>query len=554
MTESFRTRATNYIKDKARSALNSSNKQDKDFSNEAAETQIPIFTSHHGENGAAEVVQDLVAEALNDMEQKCILLPTYAFRDQANPNEWTVRVRGWAYATRKKSRKRKLMMGVARRIMVKDEQQGKYLEDRFGMFLTKNVRNQRYRVKIIGLAHPSHMKLEGDPDSDDKSDNGSNAETDDETLIESESGDESGENSICEEEIETDSGIAHVTTDTGHFEGKLTISNEIVDRWISNANEEDDGFGNHMRLFRLEAKRCGIRRAAPVLGYADLIDTEGISIISDIDDTIKDTDVVGGAKTIIVNTFLKDCKEVPGMAARYLEWYRRGASIHYVSNSPWQLFPMLKSFFNTWSFPPGSAHLKFYNNIKSITETNGENKKAAIRQILQDFPKRKFILVGDSGEIDMEIYASIVKEFSPKEQIIHVFIRDVTTKLVENQPARRARSLPFIPKRTSSANSFRTSKTMPNLNMSSLDKHNEDDYEQTISPDSENSSQTSAHETAECEPQTPLEIFQERVQKIQESIEAEGTGFTLFTEGDELIGHAKVEQAFEELEERRFSF
>ncbi|CAG8433858.1 9614_t:CDS:2 [Ambispora gerdemannii] len=547
----FRTRASNCFKILTTTISCENDKHDKDFSSDAADAQIPISASNLGENDTEVTVTDLATE---DLEQQCILLPTYAFRDQssANPNEWTVRVRGWAYATRKKSRKRKLMIGVARRIMVKDEQEGKYLEDRFGMFLTKNVRNQKYAVKIIGLAHPSHMKLGGDPDSDDKSDSGSNVETDDETLLETESESSSYE----EEDDRIDSGknhnpVTHVTADTGHFEGKLTISDELVDEWISNANEEYDGFGNHMRLFKLEAKRSGSRHATPILGYADLIDAEGISIISVSLMFESETDVTGGAKAMLVNTFLKDASEVPGMAQRYLSWYQQGASIHYVSNSPWQLFPMLKSFFNVKSFPPGSAHLKLYN-MKNITENTGENKKIAIRQILQDFPRRKFILIGDSGEIDMEIYASIVKEFSSKTEIIHVLIRDVTTKRLENQPAKRTRSLPFIPKRTSSANSFRTSKTMPNLQMSSLE--NNEDYEQMVSPDSEASSQVSTPSTAECEFQTPLEIFQERVQRIQESIEAEGTEFTLFTEGKELLGHAKIDLAFEELEKNRYKY
>ena len=65
---------------------------------------------------------------------------------------------------------------------------------------------------------------------------------------------------------------------------------------------------------------------------------------------------------------------------------------------------MLKQFFHTKRFPPGSAHLKFYNDlVKSLLEEPGLSKSNYITEIFEDFPDRKFILVGDSGETDMEM-------------------------------------------------------------------------------------------------------------------------------------------------------
>ena len=49
-------------------------------------------------------------------------------------------------------------------------------------------------------------------------------------------------------------------------------------------------------------------------------------------------------------------------------------------------------------------------------------KLGVIRSIVRDFPGRKFILVGDSGEQDPEIYADIMREFPGR--VLHVFIRD----------------------------------------------------------------------------------------------------------------------------------
>jgi phosphatidate phosphatase APP1 len=49
-------------------------------------------------------------------------------------------------------------------------------------------------------------------------------------------------------------------------------------------------------------------------------------------------------------------------------------------------------------------------------------KQQAILDILQDFPERKFILVGDSGEKDVDIY-TFVKNATAN--VAGIYIRDV---------------------------------------------------------------------------------------------------------------------------------
>ena len=51
-------------------------------------------------------------------------------------------------------------------------------------------------------------------------------------------------------------------------------------------------------------------------------------------------------------------------------------------------------------------------------------KLAVIEPLLRQFPRRKFILVGDSGERDPEAYGTLAR--SHPAQIEHIFIRDVT--------------------------------------------------------------------------------------------------------------------------------
>lgn len=157
---------------------------------------------------------------------------------------------------------------------------------------------------------------------------------------------------------------------------------------------------------------------------------EGVSLISDIDDTVKHSSVSLGAREMFRNTFTAPLSSltIPGVAG----WYRRLAGepykvdFHYISNSPWQLYPLLISFFQEVGLPPGSMHLKQYSGmLQGIFEPVAERKKGTVERVIQDFPHRKWVLVGDSGEADLEIYTGVVEKFPGR--ILAVFIRDVTT-------------------------------------------------------------------------------------------------------------------------------
>ena len=50
-------------------------------------------------------------------------------------------------------------------------------------------------------------------------------------------------------------------------------------------------------------------------------------------------------------------------------------------------------------------------------------KTGVIERILADFPRRRFLLVGDSGEQDPEIYGAIARKHP--EQVERIFIRNV---------------------------------------------------------------------------------------------------------------------------------
>lgn len=154
----------------------------------------------------------------------------------------------------------------------------------------------------------------------------------------------------------------------------------------------------------------------------------GVSLISDIDDTIKHSGVSVNAREIFRNTFIRELGDLTIDGVR--EWYNTlhdmGVRMHYVSNSPWQLYPVLTTYFKMAHLPKGSFHLKQYSGmLQGIFEPVAERKKSSLEKIMYDFPDRKFVLIGDSGEADLEVYTDVAIENPGR--ILGIFIRDVTT-------------------------------------------------------------------------------------------------------------------------------
>lgn len=159
-----------------------------------------------------------------------------------------------------------------------------------------------------------------------------------------------------------------------------------------------------------------------------ITEPHGVSVISDIDDTVKKSNISSGAREIFRNTFIRDLGglTVEGVQDWYNEMHKLDVRFHYCSNSPWQLFPVLSSFFKLGGLPPGSLHLKQYSGmLQGIFEPVAERKKSSLARLLRDFPERKFLLVGDSGEADLEVYTELA--VANPGRILAVFIRDVTT-------------------------------------------------------------------------------------------------------------------------------
>jgi hypothetical protein len=162
-------------------------------------------------------------------------------------------------------------------------------------------------------------------------------------------------------------------------------------------------------------------------GEVELIDEVGISVISDIDDTLKISEVTD-KKSLLRNTFLRPYAAVPGMADVLAAWAKPGGvSFHDVSASPWQLYAPLSSFFKAAGFPRGTFHLKTFRwkdeSFFNLFQSPEVYKPPVIEDLLGKFPRRQFVLVGDSGEKDPEIYAALARKHP--QQIVRIFIRDI---------------------------------------------------------------------------------------------------------------------------------
>lgn len=164
-----------------------------------------------------------------------------------------------------------------------------------------------------------------------------------------------------------------------------------------------------------------------ISGEVLLVAPDGLSLISDIDDTVKISNVTD-RRGLLENTFLRDFAEVPGMAAIYRQWADTGISVHFVSSSPWQLYAPLDEFLADAGFPTATLSLKAVRfrdkTLFDLFKKGTETKPAAIESILMQWPLRRFILVGDSGEQDPEVYAALLRKFP--QQVVKVYLRNVT--------------------------------------------------------------------------------------------------------------------------------
>lgn len=159
--------------------------------------------------------------------------------------------------------------------------------------------------------------------------------------------------------------------------------------------------------------------------------TARFGVISDIDDTILQTQATNLVRSAWV-TLLQNAATrapFPGVAALYraLQGGVTGADhnpIFYVSSSPWNLYNFLVEFMQVRGIPAGPIFLRDYG-IGMITQAlSHDHKLASMHRVLDAYPHLPFVLMGDSGQKDPELYTRLVEQYPGR--VLAIYIRDVS--------------------------------------------------------------------------------------------------------------------------------
>ncbi|SDY96005.1 Phosphatidate phosphatase APP1 [Micromonospora pattaloongensis] len=157
--------------------------------------------------------------------------------------------------------------------------------------------------------------------------------------------------------------------------------------------------------------RLRVEGAEPVQASVRVVDPAvRFGILSDIDDTVM---VTALPRPLLAawNTFVLDehaRAAVPGMAVLFerLTTARAGAPMFYLSTGAWNVAPALTRFLSRHLYPPGPLLLTDWGPTKDRWFRSGrEHKRSTLARLAREFPHVRWLLVGDDGQHDQEIYA-----------------------------------------------------------------------------------------------------------------------------------------------------
>lgn len=169
------------------------------------------------------------------------------------------------------------------------------------------------------------------------------------------------------------------------------------------------------------------RTAVPVWGVTD----PHLGVISDIDDTLTDTDVTH-TLDMLKNTFFHntyDVKIFSDAPQAFAAVVGKGTGslptlpVFYLSGSPWALHSRISEAFDRVGLPHGATILRRYTQEPMNPY---DFKHPHLLEIVDADPERRWILFGDSGEKDPEVYRTLKQERPGFVEA--VFIHNVTNE------------------------------------------------------------------------------------------------------------------------------
>lgn len=173
-------------------------------------------------------------------------------------------------------------------------------------------------------------------------------------------------------------------------------------------------------------------------------ESASFAVISDIDDTVLHTDATNllrMARTVFLGS-ARTRLPFKGVAAFYRALFagRQGDEknpLFYVSSSPWNLYDLLSDFFHLQDIPLGPIlFLRDWgiNEEELVPSTHRSHKLKAIERAIELFHWLPFILIGDSGQEDPEIYQEVVDLYP--NRVLAIYIRNVSRNLARPEAVR----------------------------------------------------------------------------------------------------------------------
>lgn len=159
-------------------------------------------------------------------------------------------------------------------------------------------------------------------------------------------------------------------------------------------------------------------------------------VISDLDDTLIHSFIRNKFLQLrtLLFTSVEKRKTVTDMSHLIKHFASTGANSFYLSNSEQNLYPMLYRFLMLNEFPPGPLFLKQYVRLKDLLLKRVMGKKPVhklntLARILELFPNKKYILIGDNTQHDLVIYLALAEKHP--ENVRHIIIRKVHEKAAD---------------------------------------------------------------------------------------------------------------------------
>jgi phosphatidate phosphatase APP1 len=212
------------------------------------------------------------------------------------------------------------------------------------------------------------------------------------------------------------------TDEEGYYEFRMELPQSMMDH-------------NPWQKIQMELVDRVVKKQIPPVVYHDVfVPSENVEfgVISDIDDTIVPT---GATRfwEMLKTTFLGNAQTrvpFPGVAAFY-QALSKGLVGHennpffYVSSSPWNLYDFLRELMHVHNLPQGPLMLRDIGLSREhfFAGSHTEHKLVQIERIFDIIRDIPFILIGDSGQHDAEIYLQVIRDFPGRVKM--VYIRDV---------------------------------------------------------------------------------------------------------------------------------